>query len=109
MTLTAFQELDLLPPNTRGDNRNKNWGDFRLVEVDRSNVVDSISIDDEFDSDGVFAVGAMRENCPYCQVSHLKLVLRQKRVRHAHLFCELCEKCFDMRNLDGTSALELSH
>jgi hypothetical protein len=109
MTQTAFQELELLPGNSHGDHRNKNWGDFRLVEVDRSNVVDTIGLDDEFESDGVFAAGAMRENCPYCQVTHLKLVLRQKRVRHAHLFCNLCEKCFDMRNPDGTSALELSH
>lgn len=109
MTQTAYQELELLPANVHGDNRNKSGGDFRLVEIDRSNVVDTIAMEEDFESDGVFAIGAMRENCPYCKVSHLRLVLRQKRVRHAHLFCSLCEKCFDMRNPDGTSALELIH
>ena len=80
-----------------------------MIEVDRSNVVDAIRSDDSFEADGVFATGEMREICPYCKVTHLKLVLRQKRVRHAHLFCGLCEKCFDMRNPDGTSVLELFH
>lgn len=91
----------------RSDHRNKNTGNFSLVEIDRSNVVDSIRLDDGFEPDGVFATGEMRELCPYCKITHLKLVLRQKRVRHAHLFCEYCDKCFDARNPDGSSALEL--
>jgi len=74
-------------------------------------VVDRIRMDEDYapsyESDGVFATGAMRELCPSCKSNHLKLVLRQKHVRHAHLYCENCEKCFDARNSDGSSALEL--
>lgn len=109
MTQTALQEPELFTTRIQGDLRGKNWGEFQLIEIDRSNVVDTIRFDEDFDSDGVYAIGQMRERCPYCKATHLKLVLRQKRVRHAHLFCDLCEKCFDMRNQDGSSALELSH
>lgn len=91
----------------RSDHRHANMGTFTLVEIDRANVVDSIRLDDDYEADGVFAMGEMRELCPHCKANHLKLVLRQKHVRHAHLFCANCEKCFDARNPDGTSALEL--
>jgi len=94
-----------------GDHRNKSINDFALIEIDRATVVDSIRLDDGFEAgfepDGVFATGAMREFCPSCKSNHLKLILRQKHVRHAHLYCEDCDKCFDARNPDGSSALEL--
>jgi hypothetical protein len=89
------------------DHRNKQVVDLILIQIDRATVVDSIRLDDDFEPDGVFAMGEMREFCPICKVKHLKLVLRQKRVRRAHLFCDYCEKCFDARNPDGSSALEL--
>lgn len=107
MTLAALNTSDLLSTQIWSETRNKNWGEFRLVEVDRSNVVDVVRLDDSYEADGVYSTGEMRELCPYCKVTHLKLVLRQKRVRHAHLFCENCDKCFDARNPDGSSALEL--
>jgi hypothetical protein len=93
------------------EQRNKNVKAFALIEINRAAVVDSIRADECYapdgEPDGVYAIGAMREFCPTCKTNHLKLVLRQKHVRHAHLFCERCDKCFDARNADGSSALEL--
>ena len=87
---------------------------LNLIEIERSTVVDAVRLDDgqEFaasEADAVFAVGEMRELCPRCQIVHLKLILRQKRVRQSHLFCDACEKCFDARYLDGTPALDIEY
>lgn len=51
--------------------------------------------------------GNVREVCPKCQHTHLKLVLRQTSVRMAHLFCAECESCFDARYPDGAPALTI--
>ncbi|MGJ9419505.1 hypothetical protein ACHAC9_17350 [Massilia sp. CMS3.1] len=51
--------------------------------------------------------GNVREVCPKCQQSKLKLVLRQTSVRMAHLFCAECESCFDARYADGAPALTI--
>ena len=51
--------------------------------------------------------GNVREVCPKCQHSNLKLVLRQTSVRMAHLFCAECESCFDARYADGAPALTI--
>jgi hypothetical protein len=51
--------------------------------------------------------GSVREICPKCQRTHLKLVLRQTSVRLAHLFCADCESCFDARYPDGAPALTI--
>ncbi|HEY8027673.1 MAG TPA: hypothetical protein VIF60_24245 [Burkholderiaceae bacterium] len=82
---------------------------LRLLEVERASVVDAISPDSGAGSqyDTVFAMGTMRELCPHCNSTHLQLILRQKRVRHAHLFCDHCERCYDARYLDGAPALEM--
>jgi hypothetical protein len=93
--------------NLRSDHRYKNTDPFTLIEIDRSSVVDSIRLDDGYVPDSVYANGLMRELCPQCKTNHLKLVLRQQRVRHAHLYCECCDKCFDARYPDGSSALVL--
>lgn len=92
--------------NLPNENRHKETELFDLIEVDRARVVDSFDDDGAFEQDAVYAVGAMREQCPACQADHLKLVLRQKRVRHAHLYCVSCNKCFDACYRDGSSALE---
>jgi DNA-directed RNA polymerase subunit M/transcription elongation factor TFIIS len=99
-------ESNLSSNDARTDNR-KSMDLFSLIEIDRSSAVDSVRLDDGYETDGVFASGEMREVCPQCQANHLKLVLRQKRVRYAHLFCECCSKCFDARYPDGSSALIL--
>lgn len=51
--------------------------------------------------------GSVREVCPKCQQTHLKLVLRQTSVRMAHLFCVDCEACFDARYPNGAPALTI--
>lgn len=51
--------------------------------------------------------GSVREVCPKCQQTHLKLVLRQTSVRMAHLFCADCEACFDARYPNGAPALTI--
>jgi hypothetical protein len=91
----------------QADNRNRNMGPFTLIEIDRANVVDQIRGSDMHVAESIFATGPMRELCPHCMTNHLKLVLRQKRVRHAHLFCQSCNRCFDARYPNGSSALSL--
>jgi hypothetical protein len=51
--------------------------------------------------------GTLRETCPNCPGTHLKLVLRQRRVRLAHLFCSNCQCCFDAHYTNGKSALTI--
>lgn len=90
----------------RNEHRHASSTPLNLIEIERVTVVDSVR-DMHHEDDGVYSVGAMRELCPHCRTNHLKLVLRQKRVRQSHLFCEVCVRCFDARYLDGTSALEM--
>lgn len=49
----------------------------------------------------------VREACPKCQHTQLKLVLREAAVRIAHLFCVHCESCFDARYPGGAPALTI--
>jgi transposase-like protein len=51
--------------------------------------------------------GNVREVCPKCQRSSLKLVLRQTSVRRAHLFCAECNSCYDAQYADGAPALTI--
>jgi hypothetical protein len=89
---------------SRNDHRSYASTPLNLIEIERVTVVDAIR--ESYDEvDGVYSAGAMRELCPHCRTNHLKLVLRQKHVRQSHLFCEVCDKCFDAFYLDGSSAL----
>jgi hypothetical protein len=86
--------------------RRHNGGDDRLIlsELNPKAVVDGL------DADGaplnLVTFGNVREVCPKCQ-QHLKLVLRQARVRIAHLLCSGCESCFDAHYENGTPALTI--
>ena len=51
--------------------------------------------------------GNVREACPKCRRTSLKLVLRQTSVRMAHLFCAECESCYDAQYADGAPALTI--
>ncbi|SHH18647.1 hypothetical protein [Massilia sp. CF038] len=65
---------------------------------------------DHLDDDGpvdLITFGAVRELCPACRQSHLKLVLRQRRVRLAHLFCADCLRCYDAHYPNGSAALTI--
>jgi hypothetical protein len=76
-----------------------------LSEMDPDSVIDHLEPPDA----GVELItfGSVRETCPNCPGSHLKLVLRQRRVRLAHLFCSGCQSCFDARYPNGKSALTI--
>ncbi len=51
--------------------------------------------------------GTVRETCPKCMQMHLNLILRQRNVRTAHLFCAECQSCFDAHYPSGASALTI--
>jgi len=76
-----------------------------LMELDPSVVVAGERLGDIYIADEVSTHGKMRETCPVCTGRHLQLVLRQKEVRIAHLFCVQCTRCFDACLADGSSAL----
>jgi hypothetical protein len=76
-----------------------------LTELSPSSVVDAfVSADSPLE---LATFGAVRETCPKCHTTHLKLVLRQACVRTAHLFCTTCESCFDAHYQDGKPALTI--
>ena len=78
---------------------------FSLVELDPTQVVKGILVDDGFMAEAVTPVGQMRETCPNCDGEPLQLVLRHEHVIRAHLFCVKCTRCYDAIFLDGNSAL----
>lgn len=75
-----------------------------LSEIDPYSVVDH---QDESAPVNLTTFGIVREFCPKCSSRHLNLVLRQRNVRIAHLFCSECESCFDAHYADGTAALTI--
>jgi hypothetical protein len=72
--------------------------------------LNSRSVIDHFD-DGkpvkLTTFGTVRETCPKCMQTHLHLILRQRSVRTAHLFCAECNSCFDAHYPSGASALTI--
>ena len=81
--------------------------DERLVlsELDPDAVIDQLDAEDG--AIDLITFGTVRETCPRCQQPHLKLVLRQRRVRLAHLFCPECLGCYDAHYANGASALTI--
>lgn len=76
-----------------------------LSELNPDAVVDHL--DDDASAIELITFGTVRECCPKCRHTHLKLVLRQRRVRLAHLFCAQCQSCFDAHYTNGMSALTI--
>jgi len=76
-----------------------------LCEVPPESVVDHL--DDECVPKSLVTFGNVRETCPKCSNTHLRLVLRQKCVRLAHLFCAECHSCFDAHYHNGEPALTI--
>ena len=76
-----------------------------LSEMHPDAVVDHL--DGEAAAIDLITFGTVRETCPKCRATHLKLVLRQRQVRLAHLFCPECQGCFDARYTNGASALTI--
>lgn len=79
--------------------------DLVLVELNPQAVIDQA--DDASMPLDLLTFGNVREICPKCQFTHLKLVLRQTSVRMAHLFCADCESCFDAHYPNGAPALTI--
>ena len=73
--------------------------------------LDPLAVVDHLDGDAapvrLTTFGAVRETCPKCQRTQLRLVLRQACVRNEHLFCEECASCFDAHYPDGKPALSI--
>lgn len=80
-------------------------GDLVLSELNPGAVVDSLDSNDK--PLNLLTFGSVREVCPKCQQTHLKLVLRQGSVRMAHLFCADCASCFDAHYANGAPALTI--
>lgn len=74
-----------------------------LTEMDPDSVIDHLEPPDALIE--LITFGTVRETCPKCATPHLKLVLRQRRVRLAHLFCSECQGCYDAHYSNGKSAL----
>ena len=76
-----------------------------LSELSPDAVVDHL--DNDHVPKALITFGNVRETCPRCGHTHLKLVLRQRCVRFAHLFCAECHGCFDAHYPNGASALTI--
>ena len=74
-----------------------------LTELNAQTVVDQS--DDDQVPVTLTTFGTVRESCPNCKQTHLHLVLRQRNVRLAHLFCAECHSCFDAHYASGACAL----
>jgi hypothetical protein len=78
--------------------------DLQLTELNPGVVVDD---PDDSAPISLTTFGIVRETCPKCQHAHLHLVLRQRNVRAAHLFCAECASCFDAHYASGAHALTI--
>jgi hypothetical protein len=93
------------PPETASNRRHCIDGNLVLSELDPLAVI--ARPENESAPLNLLTFGSVREICPKCQYTHLKLVLRQNSVRMAHLFCADCESCFDAHYTNGTPALTI--
>lgn len=78
-----------------------------LLELDPQSVIEGVRVEQGFEAEDPRTFGAMREVCPACQDVNLQLVLRQERVKRAHLFCPQCTRCYAATYPDGSCALSL--
>ena len=94
------------PAQAEARRRNDHGIEDQLVlsELDPDKVIDHLEPDDQIE---LITFGTVRETCPTCLQAQLKLVLRQRRVRIAHLFCGSCLCCFDAHYANGASALTI--
>jgi hypothetical protein len=108
MTLPVTETMSPPEQRTAPPTRRRQNSDVEclvLSELNPQSVVDDL--DDDGDPIHVMTFGSVRETCPKCRSSHLKLVLRQSAVRIAHLFCPDCAGCFDAHYPNGASALTI--
>ncbi len=99
-------ELKEKPRPSDAGRRHQHGPDERLIltELDPQRIIDHLEPVDKIE---LITFGTVRETCPKCEHAHLKLVLRQQRVRVAHLFCSRCHGCFDAHYVNGAPALTI--
>ncbi len=99
-------ELQKKPRPTDAGRRHQHGLDERLIltELAPERVIDHLEPADKVE---LITFGTVRETCPRCMHTHLRLVLRQRRVRLAHLFCSSCHGCFDAHYASGAPALTI--
>ena len=79
-----------------------------LTELNPLNIIEGeLRADGFHPEEEITTCGAMRETCQFCEDQHLQLVLRQKAVKVAHLFCPQCTRCYHASYQDGSPALAL--
>lgn len=76
-----------------------------LTELNRHAVVDDTA--DSDDRLELQSFGTVREPCPKCHQACLSLILRQDKVRTAHLLCAACRSCYDAHYAGGAPALTI--
>jgi hypothetical protein len=76
-------------------------------QLDPLSIVDGVLTNTGYLAHDFVVAGEIRETCPECKTTHLKLVLLQVGVIKAHLVCTTCTRCFDVFYPDGSSALEI--
>ncbi|WP_143752653.1 hypothetical protein [Massilia psychrophila] len=107
MSLQAFETPS---SNTRAPHPAQNRRQRRpddslfLTELNARTVVDP---DDDQAPVTLTTFGTVRESCPNCAHTQLHLVLRQRNVRLAHLFCADCHSCFSAHYASGACALTI--
>lgn len=106
MSLLAFETPSSTAPAPHPVRR-QNHGDDSLLlnELNPHAVVDQP--EDDHAPVNLMTFGVVRETCPKCMQAHLNLILRQRNVRVAHLFCAKCHSCFDAHYADGACALTI--
>jgi hypothetical protein len=99
-------ELQEKPPQPDAGRRHPHGFDEQLIlsELDPERVIDHLEPADKVE---LITFGTLRETCPKCEQAHLKLVLRQRRVRLAHVFCTSCQSCYDAHYVNGAPALTI--
>jgi hypothetical protein len=107
MSLLAF-ETPISPASSHPvhGRRNHQHADdsLLLTELDPQVLVDYLDGDAPVN---LMTFGSVRETCPKCMHSHLHLILRQRNVRTAHLYCAECQSCFDAHYASGAPALTI--
>ncbi|GAB3429238.1 hypothetical protein GCM10027320_08280 [Massilia solisilvae] len=105
MTIHVPETMSNARENPSDSGRRQHGPEDHLIlsELNPKAVVDAL---DEGVPLNLITFGNVREVCPKCK-QHLKLVLRQARVRIAHLLCSGCDSCFDAHYANGAPALTI--
>lgn len=107
MSVFAFEThaTPALAQPSQGRRQSRAEEQLLLTEINGRAVIDHL--DGANGTVNLTTFGTVREACPKCLHPHLNLILRQRNVRSAHLFCAECKGCFDAHYSSGASALTI--